>query len=102
MVAFSNRGEDQFVTLNRTSQTSELANFRTGDIVVLYPNLNNGPGVLHQQIFKGSLIELDQHKVVIRLKSRQHNTQHFDSDTFWNIEHDMLDSSFTNMYRISL
>ena len=99
LISFSDHNEDQHVILNKTQQTSALANFRTGDIVVLYPNLNEAPGVLHQQIFKGSIIELGQEKVIIRLKSKQHNTHHFGSQTLWNIEHDMLDSSFTNMYR---
>ncbi|NRA48818.1 MAG: AAA family ATPase, partial [Phaeodactylibacter sp.] len=90
--------EEPTITFLKTPHTNPLANFRTGDIAVLYPH-QEGQSVLSSQIFKCSLIHIDNDQVVIRLRSRQFNTRVFESYEYWNLEHDLLDSSFNTMYR---
>ena len=91
--------EEQIVLLRRSSKTNKLVNFRIGDVVVLYPHLEDAPGALRHQIFKGTLVQIDKLTVQIRLRSKQSNLERFKEELLWNVEHDMLDSSFTSLYR---
>ncbi len=92
--------DNPYIVFEKTLQTSELANFRIGDIVVFYPSITaDKKSVLNNQLFKATLIENEKNRVVVRLKSRQFNTEIFQKNEFWNIEHDMLDSGFGAMYR---
>lgn len=92
---------DPFITFQRTERTKELANFRIGDIIALYPadDADGASTALDNQIFKSTIIAIDKNKVIIRLRSRQLNQSMFETTHFWHIEHDLLDSSFTAMYR---
>ena len=89
--------EDSLVIFEKTERTNPLANFRIGDIIVLYPADNQG--VLNNQIFKCSIVAMSKETVTVRLRSRQLNQYIFEKNEFWNIEHDLLDSSFVGMYR---
>ncbi|MCB0581602.1 MAG: AAA family ATPase, partial [Phaeodactylibacter sp.] len=91
--------EEPLVMFRRTGQTNPLANFRTGDIAVLYPHQDGRPAALFSQIFKCTLIEITNESVTVRLRSRQFNSAIFEQHPFWNLEHDLLDSSFVSMYR---
>jgi DNA replication ATP-dependent helicase Dna2 len=111
---------DGLIIFEKTALTNPLANFRIGDIVVLYPsaevpnsttdlpNLKNlvnlatpttRPPVLENQIFKCSVVSMDKETVTVRLRSRQLNQAVFQKTAFWNVEHDLLDSSFNAMFR---
>ncbi len=83
----------------KTIETNELANFRKGDIAILYPFLNEDSTVLDNQIFKCSILANTKKEVIVRLRSRQFNTSIFQQNQHWNLEHDMMDSGFTAMYR---
>ncbi|MEM9990329.1 MAG: ATP-dependent helicase [Bacteroidota bacterium] len=97
------REDEPILIFERNEQTNPLANFRKGDIAVLYPattaHLEDRPAVLRHQIFKCTLLELDEKLVRVRLRSKQFNTQIFEQHIFWNLEHDLFDSSFTGLYR---
>lgn len=88
--------DEPLLIFNRTALTNPLANFRQGDIAVLYPQ---GDSPLAQQIFKCTIVELNPETVTIRLRSRQFNASIFERFAFWNLEPDLLDSSFLAMYR---
>ncbi len=112
---------DALILFEKTEQTNPLANFRVGDIVVLYPsseisdskisdlpNLKNlvnlttpatRPPVLENQIFKCSVVGMTKETVTLRLRSRQLNQAVFEKTALWNVEHDLLDSSFNAMFR---
>jgi DNA replication ATP-dependent helicase Dna2 len=90
--------EEPTIIFQKSTDTNPLANFRTGDIAVLYPH-QEGQGVLSNQIFKCSIIHINNEQVVVRLRSRQFNTRIFEEQPLWNLEHDLLDSSFNTMYR---
>lgn len=90
--------EEPTITFQKTAETNPLANFRMGDIAVLYPH-QDGQAVLSNQIFKCSIIQINNEQVTVRLRSRQFNNRIFKEQPLWNLEHDLLDSSFNAMYR---
>jgi len=76
-----------------------LSNFRKGDIVILYATPPNGGSPLHQQLFKGTIISIDQDALQIRLRYKQFNTKVFDAQDSWQVEHDLLDSGYTSLQK---
>ena len=99
LISFDCKAENPLLVFNRTERSSALANFRIGDIVVLYPYTNGDETVLSNQIFKCTLINISPTQVTIRLRYKQFNDTIFVENKIWNIEPDMLDSSFVGMYR---
>lgn len=89
--------EEPIVILYKSDTTNVLANFRVGDIVILYPGTSQSPA--ENQIFKSSIIEITEERIVIRLRSTQLNAKVFFDHDVWNIEPDLLDSSFNGLYR---
>lgn len=92
--------EEQCIRFARPqSEAAQLANFREGDLVVLYPTTQEGDSALTHQIFKGSLYRLEQGEVAIKLNSRQFNAEQFErADIAWCVEHDMMDKTFRDQY----
>ena len=88
-----------YLHFKKTPQTNPLANFRQGDIGILYPIQKDSHNPLHHQLFKGTIIAITDSIVKIRLRAKQANYRIFLDHQFWNIEHDLLDSSFNHLYR---
>ncbi len=76
-----------------------LSNFRVGDIAVMYPHSFNTREIMHHQIFKATIVEIDAEKVVVKLRHAQKNQEIFRSYDYWNLEQDVLDSAFRHMYK---
>lgn len=96
----NNSGEEMpLIDFERTAATNELANFRQGDIIVLYPVRKDEDNVLNDQVFKGSVTFIDAERVQVQLRYRQFNQSLFESNLQWNIESDMMDSGFKVQYR---
>lgn len=94
------KSEEPILVFARTEWTNTLANFRQGDIAVLYPSEDEQRAEpLRNQLFKCSLVDIDAETVTVRLRSRQFNDGLFRKYAHWNLEHDLLDSSFVGMYR---
>jgi len=93
------RNEVPTIVLERTEETSRLANFREGDIAVLYPYSDNPKAVLKNQIFKCTVLSINEEEVEVKLRSKQYNDILFTSIESWNIEEDSLDSGFNTLYR---
>ncbi len=96
-----NNSTDQHIpllTLQKTDESPSLSRFRIGDIVVLYPE-QGSRSVLKNQIFKCSIVEMDELTLTLKLRSRQYNHRIFRDYQYWAIEGDMLDSSFNSMYK---
>jgi DNA replication ATP-dependent helicase Dna2 len=91
--------EEPVIIFKKTDKTNPLANFRVGDIAALYPFSKQDDTVLRSQVFKVTIIGLSAQNISVRLRSRQNNLRIFEKDTYWNLEHDLLDSSFNGMYR---
>ncbi|GLR16642.1 AAA domain-containing protein [Portibacter lacus] len=87
------------ITFIRTPHTAVNANFRQGDLGVVYPYNAGNESTLRNQIFKGSIISIDPAFVKVRLRNKQNNTYIFDSEEIWHIEHDHLDHGFNSMYQ---
>ncbi|MDR1370978.1 MAG: AAA family ATPase [Dysgonamonadaceae bacterium] len=76
-----------------------LPNFRTGDAVVLYERNTEADNVNNRQIFKGSVEVLFHDEIRIRLRYRQRNTQVWNNESLYALEHDYMDSTYTGMFR---
>lgn len=89
------------LTLDRARDRDTLTNFRIGDIAVLYATLPRAKVItpLDNQIFKCTIIDLTEAKVTVRLRNKQVQGELFKEAAFWNLEKDVLDSSFTQMYQ---
>ncbi len=89
----------QRIVFKKTAQTNALANFRVGDIAVLYPAFSESDTVLQHQIIKCTITHLDKDRVEVQLRFQQHNLKPFETNGLWCLEPDMLDSGFVAMYR---
>lgn len=87
------------ITFLRTDDTALNANFRKGDLGVIYPFNAGKQSVLRNQVFKCSIIYIDQTQVKVRLRNKQQNTSIFITEDTWHIEHDHLDHGFNAMYQ---
>ena len=91
--------DEAVIKLARTRHTNKLANFRKGDLVVIYPYRTEDTNVLREQMFKCTLVAIDADFVSIRLRAKQSNIAIFEEHKYWNAELDKLDTGFHNMYR---
>ncbi len=82
-----------------TDYSAKLSNFRVGDIAVVYPHSFNSKEIMHHQIFKANIVDINETSVIIKLRHSQKNQQVFRDHDFWNLEQDVLDSSFRHMYK---
>jgi len=101
MIIDVNQSKNEISTLNfiHSEYTNTLANFRKGDIVLIYPSKARKNNKIKSQIFKGTVLELKNKTIQIRLRSKVYNQILFEKYEYWNIEHDFLDSGFTKMFR---
>ena len=91
--------EVPILKLIHSRDTSDLANFRVGDIAVLYPYGEYPKAVMHNQVFKCSVVGRDSDSITVKLRSKQYNHNIFKKYTYWSIEEDKLDSSFNKGLR---
>lgn len=91
--------ESEFPILILKNNNSQLHNFRIGDTLVLYENLNVKNAVLHQQVYKSTLINIIEDKYFVRLRSRIFSDIEKHVNKTWNLEHDLLDKSFIYAYQ---
>ena len=82
-----------------SKETTQLSNFRVGDLGILYPFQDKRDDILHHQVFKVTVLSLEENSIRLRLRSRQENRTIFDKFEFWHIEHDSLDNGYYNMSR---
>jgi DNA replication ATP-dependent helicase Dna2 len=87
------------VVLGREPITHPLANFRDGDIVVMYPYSDDPhPDPTSGQLYRATIVAIDQETLTIQLRNPQVNTRRFGAGSRWNLEPDMLDSSYGKLY----
>ena len=87
------------IIFQKTSRTHPLANFRVGDIAVLYPALEDTDTVLRHQIIKCTITEIGSERVAVQPRYRQFNLKPFETEGSWRLEPDMMDTGFAAMYR---
>ena len=98
ITAIEEDGQDVFIHMDFSEVTNVMANFRVGDVVVLYPEGDVDAGILHHQVIKGSLIGIGGGRVVLRPRGSQIDRKYLLEWSKWTIERDVLDSSFKSMY----
>ncbi len=91
--------QEPFLIFQKTERTNRLANFRTGDIAVLWPWREAGDSVLDSQVIKCTITSLEGGSVRVSLRGKQSNPAAFGEAVFWNLEHDMMDNGFTASYK---
>ncbi|HZV68137.1 MAG TPA: AAA domain-containing protein [Saprospiraceae bacterium] len=88
------------ITFSRSEQTNPLANFRAGDIAVMYPyDPANKTDPTKYQLHRANVISVNAREVVIKLRNIQIHTKQIENIKYWNLEHDLLDSSFRSLYQ---
>jgi len=88
------------LVFKKGERTNPLANFRAGDIAVLYAHTEGkGADPTRHQLHRANVISIDAETVVLRLRNHQVNTKQIESVHRWNIEHDLLDSSFRSLFQ---
>lgn len=98
--ANASQDDDALLGFERSSDDDTLVNFRVGDIAVLYPQSADGyRAVLHNQIFKCTIVSVNSTRIEIKLRSKQYNQQLFEQTGLWSLELDSLDSGFNAMYK---
>ncbi|MCE2616337.1 MAG: DEAD/DEAH box helicase [Phocaeicola sp.] len=75
-----------------------MPNFRSGDVVVLYERNSDADNATNKLVFKGSIDEITDAKLRIRLRFSQRNLSVFPPESYYAIEHDSMDTSFRGMY----
>ncbi len=112
--------DEPILIFEKTTDTSPLANFRVGDIAVLYPvgssavgsgqsadgsatshqlPITNHQSLLKTQIFKVTILSITNEEVTVRLRYKQFNLLIFNEFENWNLEHDQMDMGFNSMYQ---
>ncbi len=81
---------------------SDISNFRTGDIVILYPyDEGTEPDARRTMVFRATLQEIGQEQITLSLRAMQVNSHVFwhNGKKKWAIEHDFFESSYGALYR---
>jgi len=88
------------IRFSKSTITNPLANFRAGDIGVMYPcEAGQQADPTKYQLHRVNVLFVDATQVVVRLRNMQIHTGQIEKYTRWNLEHDLLDSSFRSLYQ---
>ena len=85
-----------------SDDNGEMPNFRTGDIVVLYPYaIGSVPDIRAGIVIRCSISDITDNMVTVTLRAPQTNRAFFNNreDKRWAMEHDVMDSSFKSLWR---
>ncbi|MBQ8674466.1 MAG: AAA family ATPase [Bacteroides sp.] len=86
----------------KEKEENDMANFRTGDIVILYPyETGQEPDARSTMVFRCSVEEITVDRIRLQLRSPQADARVFMhyAACKWAIEHDFYDSSYAPFYR---
>jgi DNA replication ATP-dependent helicase Dna2 len=90
---------EKLLIFQKTAQTNPMANFREGDIVLMYPVDEQQGTVLSHQINKGTLVRLSGDEVHVRLRYQQFHKSAFETEHLWHLEPDSMEMGFTSQYQ---
>lgn len=93
-------GEDlPLLILTKKDCPQELANFRKGDVVVLYAPALSSDSTPFTQIYRGTLVELNGDNLSLRLRSKLSRSDAPDPNLSWIMEPDVLESGFNHFFK---
>lgn len=98
IVKIEDISRETWITFRKERDGDHLTNFRKADIVVAYPYAAQAMNTVRSQLFKGTIVDLDSDNVTIKLRSKVMKSQWIREVKYWNIEPDILDSSFKGQY----
>lgn len=81
---------------------NDIANFRVGDIVVLYPyRSGTEPDLRRSMVHRATIQQITTETIALELRAEQTDAEVFyrHKDDEWAIEHDMMEASFSSLYR---
>lgn len=81
---------------------NDMANFRPGDVVVLYPyNAGEEPDMRRTMVFRCNVAEIHTDSITLLLRAAQSDAYIFNREIArpWAIEHDFIESSYDVLYR---
>ncbi|HJW30963.1 MAG TPA: hypothetical protein VJ508_17150, partial [Saprospiraceae bacterium] len=100
LISVVRQEQQTLLTFHRSENTNKLANFRAGDIAILYPHdIQADFDPTKFQLHRAVILELSPAQIQIRLRNNQVNLSQLQKVRYWNVEHDLLDSSFRSMYQ---
>lgn len=76
-----------------------LPNFRIGDIIMLYERNKDDDKATNHQIIRGNLETITRNQLCIGLRNKQRNPLIFNKESSYAIEHDMMDSAYSILYK---
>lgn len=82
-----------------TEEGSALPNFRQGDAVVLYERNEDSDNVTNRMVFKGNIEWMNEQEICMRLRATQQNSSVLPAESYYAIEHDVMDTTFRFMFQ---
>lgn len=100
---FPEKGKIESLRLTFTdNEACDMANFRRGDIVILYPYpAGEVPDARRNMVFRCTIEDIAAGDISLRLRAPQSGPAPFEAGRgcLWAIEHDFIESSYSSLYR---
>ncbi|MEP7196695.1 MAG: AAA domain-containing protein [Saprospiraceae bacterium] len=87
------------IILKNTGAVNYISQFRIGDTLILYPQTEDGKGMLQSLVFKCTMILIEGNIYQVRLRGRQFETEEKFKNISWCLENDSMDKPF--LYQFS-
>ena len=84
------------------TEDNDMANFRIGDIVILYPyEKDKEPDARKTMVFRCTIdnIQIDKVSLVLRVAQSDNRAFVKEQGKLWAIEHDFMESSYSSLYK---
>ncbi len=84
------------------TEDNDMANFRTGDIVILYPyEEGHEPDARRSMVFRCTIEDIATDTIDLRLRATQADNRVFvkEQGKMWAIEHDFMEASYSSLYK---
>ncbi len=93
---------DSVVLRFAETKDNDMSNFRTGDIVILYPyEKDKEPDARKTMVFRCTIKDIQTDKISLALRAAQSDNRVFvkEQGKLWAIEHDFMESSYSSLYK---
>lgn len=93
---------DSVVLKFSETDNNDMSNFRTGDIVILYPyEKDKEPDARKTMVFRCTIEDIKTDKISLALRATQSDNRVFvkEQGKLWAIEHDFMESSYSSLYK---